>query len=248
MTRPASLWQIPAAPVSLPLDTVHVWRADLDVAPETLRSLQDTLSTDEQVRAAKFCASIDRNRYAAGRGILRALLAQYLGTPAGTLQFCLNPHGKPSLMPAGEIQSLRFNVSHSRGLALFAFAFRRDVGVDVEYLRAFDRMDRLAEQYFSAQEITALRALPISDRIEAFFRCWTRKEAYIKARGRGLSISLASFTVSLAPEELSNLPITSEEDPEAGRWSVRGLNAGSGYAGAVVAEGADWSPVLWQWT
>jgi 4'-phosphopantetheinyl transferase len=121
------------------------------------------------------------------------------------------------------------------------------VGVDLEYVRPSLTDDRLAERFFSAQEVTALRALPESAQTEAFFNCWTRKEAYIKARGRGLSISLASFAVSLAPAQLTNLPITGNDGPEAGRWSLRALAPGQGYVAAIAAEGADWSLALWQW-
>jgi 4'-phosphopantetheinyl transferase len=163
------------------------------------------------------------------------------------LRFCCNAHGKPALVPGSWAEDLRFNLSHSYGLALFAFAPHRDVGVDVEYVRPSLTDDRLAERFFSTQEVTALRALPESAQAEAFFHCWTRKEAYIKARGGGLSIGLASFAVSLAPGHLTNLPITGHGGPEAGRWSLRALVPGRGYVACLAAEGADWSPALWQW-
>jgi 4'-phosphopantetheinyl transferase len=121
------------------------------------------------------------------------------------------------------------------------------VGVDLEYVRPSLTDDRLAERFFSAQEVAALRALPASAQTEAFFHCWTRKEAYIKARGGGLSIGLASFAVSLAPIQLTNLPITGNDGPEAGRWSLRPLPPSGGYVAAIAAEGADWSLALWQW-
>jgi 4'-phosphopantetheinyl transferase len=224
---------------------VHVWRAGLDV--EALRHFEETLSPDEQARAERFHASVDRAHYLAARGTLRAILAQYLGTPAAALRFCANAQGKPALLPSGGIEDLRFNVSHSHGLALFAFALRREVGVDLEEVRPSGKENKLAERFFSPQEVAALRALPASSQAEAFFHCWTRKEAYVKARGTGLSIDLSSFAVSLAPGELINLPVSSASDPEAARWSIRALSPGSGYAGAVAAEGADWAPRLWQW-
>jgi len=240
-------WQTTPEPVTLPPDEVHVWRADLDVGTVALLRLQETLSADEQARAERFYSRADRARYIAGRGILRALLARYLRTRAGDLRFCCNAHGKPALVPGSGTEDLRFNLSHSHRLALFAFALRREVGVDLEYVRPSLPDDRLAERFFSPQEVTRLRALPESARAEAFFHCWTRKEAYIKARGEGLGIGLASFTVSLAPGQLTNLLITSDDGLEAGKWSLRALAPGGGYVAAVAAEGKDWSLALWQW-
>ena len=163
------------------------------------------------------------------------------------MRFCRQPRGKPALAPGSGGEGLRFNLSHSESLALFAFALRREVGVDLEYVRPSLTNDRLAERFFSPQEVTVLRALPESARTEAFYHCWTRKEAYIKARGGGLSIALASFTVSLAPGQLTNLPITSNDCPEAGRWSLRALTPGDCYVAAIAAEGEDWSLAFWQW-
>lgn len=183
-------------------DEVHVWRADLDIGPGALLRLRETLSADERARAERFYSPVERARYIAGRGILRALLARYLRTPAGDLRVCCNAHGKPALLPGSGAEDWRFNLSHSDRLALFAFALRRQVGVDLEYVRPSPADDRLAERIFSAQEVSALRALPERAQTEAFFHCWTRKEAYIKARGGGLSIGLSSFAVSLAPRPI----------------------------------------------
>jgi 4'-phosphopantetheinyl transferase len=163
------------------------------------------------------------------------------------LRFCCNAQGKPALAPGSGTEDLRFNLSHSQKLALFAFAFRREVGVDLEYVRPSVPDDRLAERFFSPQEVTRLRALPESARTEAFFHCWTRKEAYLKARGEGLGIGLDSFAVSLAPGQLTDLLIASDDSPEAGRWSLRALAPGDGYVAAIAAEGKDWSLALWQW-
>ncbi|MGO8816582.1 MAG: 4'-phosphopantetheinyl transferase family protein [Terriglobia bacterium] len=240
-------WQKAPKRATLGAGEVHVWRANLAVDPAALQALRGTLSGDEGARAERFYASADRDYYVAGRGILRALLAQYLETPAEALRFCTNAHGKPALPPSSGSLDLRFNLSHSDGHALFAFALGREVGVDLEYIhRSLPDRD-LAERYFSPPEVAALRALPKSEQAEGFFHFWTRKEAYIKARGGGLSISLASFTVSLAPGGLDHLPITGHDDPDASRWTLRGIALGNGFIGAVAAEGADWSLVQWQW-
>jgi 4'-phosphopantetheinyl transferase len=183
----------------------------------------------------------------AGRGILREILARYLGTPSSDFRFCQNAHGKPALSPGSGLVDLRFNISHSHGLALFAFTLGREVGVDVEYILPSRSEGRLAERFFSPREVVALRSLPDSAQPEAFFHCWTRKEAYIKARGGGLSISLASFTVPIDSNLCTHLPITAHDGPEAGRWWLRPLAPGEGFVGAVAVEGADWSLGLWQW-
>jgi len=243
-----AMWQRTAGAAVPSTHEVHVWRTGLGVEAATLQDFEETLSPEEHARAERFHSSVDRARYIGGRGILRAILAQYLGTRAGDLRFCSNAHGKLALRPGGGIEDLRFNISHSHGLALFAFALRREVGVDLEQVRPSGKEEGLAERFFSTEEIAALRALPASAQAEGFFHCWTRKEAYIKARGTGLSIDLSSFSVSLVPGELITLPVSSHSDPEAARWSIRVLAPGSGYVGAIAAEGADWAPRLWQWT
>jgi len=214
---PESAWRTAPAPLLLHPREVHVWRAGLDLNPEALGPLQQTLSSDEQARAARFHFPADRSRYAAARGILRTLMARYLGTSAERLQFIYNAHGKPILAPGGGTGDLRFNLSHSRGLALFAFAAERDVGIDLEYIRPSLTDTQVAERFFSTREVADLRALPEDVQTEAFFRCWT------------------------------HLPITGDDDPEAGGWSLRALDPGGGYVAAVAAKGADWSPALWQW-
>jgi 4'-phosphopantetheinyl transferase len=242
------MWQIAVQPISLRCQEVHVWRAALDVEPAALRTFEDSLSEEEQARAARFHSVLHAHHFKAGRGILRALLARYIGVPARHLRFSTNTHGKPSLLLTPGMADLRFNVSHSHGMALFAFALGREVGVDVEKVRPAGNEDRLAERFFSPREVAALRALPAGAQTEGFFHCWTRKEAYVKARGEGLSINLASFYVPLAAGELTALSISSNDDPEAARWSLRELAPGNGYVGAVASEGTDWSLHLWQWT
>ena len=240
-------WQTVPRSLALQANEVHVWRAGLDVDPVTLGLCRDTLSTEELARAERFHSAVHKDHYTAGRGILRSLLARYLGVPARDLRFCVNAHGKPALDVGSRPTDLHFNLSHSHGLALFAFTSCGEVGVDVEYVRPSLREMDLAERFFSPQEVAALRTLSQSSQREMFFQCWTRKEAYIKARGAGLSISLASFTVSLAPDTLTPLPIMGHDGPEAGQWWLRPLAPGEGYVGAVAAEEADWALTLWQY-
>jgi 4'-phosphopantetheinyl transferase len=248
MTTANPLWQNARDPIHLRPDEVHVWRVDLDADSAALRRSCDILSADEQARSEQFYSLQDRGRYIIARGSLRAILARYLGTPARDLRFLSNAHGKPALEPGSSPADLRFNVSHSHQLALLAFARCREVGIDVEYVLPYRADARMAARFFAPQEVAALRALPETARTEAFFRCWTRKEAYVKARGQGLSLPLNSFTVSLAPCPTTDLLTIGGDSRQAARWSLRALAPGEGYIAAVAAEGKDWSLILWQGT
>jgi 4'-phosphopantetheinyl transferase len=222
---------------------VHVWCASLNLPAWQTERLRQTLSTDEQRRASRFAFKKDRDHFVAARGILRAILGQYLDEAPDRLRFRYNPFGRPAL--AGDADGLRFNVSHSHGLALFAVTRGRSIGVDVECIRPDVTYEQLARQFFSRREVAALLALPENLRREAFFNCWTRKEAYIKARGEGLSIPLQQFDVSLVPGEPAVL--LSTEGDEADRWSLRELDTGQDYAAALAVEGHGWRLRCWQW-
>ena len=233
---------------------VHVWWAALDLDTQRVAHLADSLSPDERARAERFHFDRDRVRFIAARGVLRALLGGYLGVSPPALAFEYGPHGKPALAasstgaPAAALAAeVRFNVSHSTGVALYALARGRDVGVDVEGLRGDFATDEIADRFFSPAERMALRALPAEARCAAFFACWTRKEAYIKARGVGLSLALDAFDVSLAPGEPAALLATRDDPAARDHWSLRALDPGPGLAGAVVAEGRDWALRCWSW-
>lgn len=175
------------------------------------------LSADERERAARFHFLKDREHFIAARGLLRLLLSRYLDLPPQQLSFSYSPYGKPALAGERDCTSLRFNVSHSHGVALYAFTLEREVGVDVEYIRQDVVGESIAEHFFSAQEVTSLRALPAGVQPQAFFNCWTRKEAFIKARGEGLSFPLDQFDVSLVPGEATALISTRNDPQEAAR-------------------------------
>ena len=248
MTHRDDLWPAPQQPVKLTTGEVHVWRRKLDETPANVTRLLATLADDEKSRAERFHFQRDRDRFVVSRGTLRSILGCYLDMAPAALRFSYSDHGKPAL--AGEHQSeLRFNVSHSHELALFAIGETRELGVDLEWVRADVADEKIAERFFSAEEIRVLRSLPREIQSEAFFNCWTRKEAYIKALGDGLSMPLSRFVVSLAPGEPPALLSAngSQEDPEVSRWSLRELHPGIGYKGAVIAEGDDWELNCWEW-
>ena len=148
---------------------------------------------------------------------------------------------------ASDAARLRFNLSHSRGLALYAVALDREVGVDVEFVRDDFAVEEIATSFFSPGEVAALKALPACSRVEGFFNCWARKEAYVKARGEGLSIPLAHFEVSLAPGGRAALLSVLDNRREDLRWSLRGLTPGAGYAAAVAVEGRGLRLACWEW-
>jgi 4'-phosphopantetheinyl transferase len=223
---------------------VHVWRVPLERTALELRQLRGTLSTDETVRADRFYFQRDRDAFVAARGTLRQLLGRYLGRSPGDVAFDYGPYGKPNLIHDSSAAPIpipiQFNVSHSHGLALMAFSLQRRLGVDVESIRPEIASDEIAARYFSPREVAELRSLPPAMRSEGFFLCWTRKEAYVKAIGDGLQISLNSFHVGLTPSEPERL-----ESSDSQRWTLRSLRPGAGFAAAIVAEGKDWELRCW---
>lgn len=223
------VWSSPPELPSLQTDEVHVWRLTLDHPLEQFLSL---LHADEVERANRFHFERDRKHFVIARGFLRVLLGRYLTADPKGLTFSYGAYGKPSL----EIETpLRFNMSHSHGVALYALTEGRDIGVDVEFVRADFTTDDIARRYFSPFEANSLCGLPSEDRVDAFFRCWTRKEAYLKATGRGLSQALDGFDVTLRPGESAALLRT--EDGAHERWTLSDIAVGEGYAGAVAVEG-----------
>jgi 4'-phosphopantetheinyl transferase len=217
---------------------VLVWRTTPDVDDSILTKHRSVLSRDEEARAERFYFAADRRRATVGRGCLRLLLARTLMLPACRLSFAYDDFGKPSLK--GKPRGLEFNVSHSGNVILIAMARQRPVGVDVERIRTnFDPIE-IAKNFFSAREQQILASLIGAAQYEAFFACWTRKEAYLKAKGVGLSLPLDQFDVSLLPCEEPKLLATRPDAREAKHWSLRALDFSRDYAAAVVAAGSDW--------
>ncbi len=236
----ATNWSPPPAVPRLGDNDVHLWRAFLDRGD--FRDAETVLGEDERLRASRFVFPRDRNRFIAARDILRAILGRYTGRSAAAMEFQYEPEGKPRLRLHESDPPIRFNVSHSQDLAVYALTRRREIGVDVEAIRSNIPVAQLAEQVFSATELAELRALPCERQEEAFFLCWTRKEAYVKARGAGLGMPLDSFSVSLTPEQPEVLT-----GADSARWTFRSFRPADGYAGAIVAEGKDWRLQLWDW-
>src|SRR5439155_22463572 len=196
MSAPVSLWCSPPEILEVTCNEVHVWRATLDLPRSRVQSLEQTLAADERTRAEQFHFQKDRMHFIVARGLLRAILGRYLATNPCTLRFCYSQYGKPTLArEAGSDASLCFNVTHSHGLALYAITRNRALGIDLEHIRMDVAYEPIAEHFFSPYEVRMLRTVPPHLRSAAFFSCWTRKEAYLKARGLGLSLPLSQFDV-----------------------------------------------------
>src|SRR5690348_3860554 len=235
-------WCEPPEALSLATGEIHVWRLELDQPERVLTRFRRTLDADELARAGRFHFEKHRRHVVAGRGWLRYVLARYLEARPEKLRFKYGPFGKPALVH----DELRFNMSHSNGVALLAVAEDRELGVDVEHVRADFASEEIARRFFSPVEVAAFNALQQEEQVTAFFRCWTRKEAYIKAIGRGLSEPLDAFDVTLAPGEAATLLRASGQD--VSRWLMFDLDAGEGYAGALLVEAPVSQIRLWHIT
>lgn len=214
-------------------DGIHVWHAALDRDEAAMGQLAATLSPDEKARAERFRFAKDRNHFTVARGLLRELLGAYLQQPPASLEFSYGQHGKPALAGRHASTGLGFNLSHSFGMAVFAFAQGRNLGIDVERVDPESTGEDIARRFFSPHEVSDLRSLPPEVRPEAFFRCWTCKEAYIKALGTGLHTPLDSFSVSLLPDQSAQFLGGVDS-----RWHMAAFHPAEGYAAAVVYDGA----------
>jgi 4'-phosphopantetheinyl transferase len=241
------LWSPAPNDLTLADHEVHVWRSQLELPSPQEQRLRGILTDDELDRARRFYFEIDRQRFIAARGTLRSILSRYIPTSPGHLRFYYNQYGKPSLAPEFSSTLLNFNLSHSGSMALFAITRNMEIGVDVEHVRSDFEYEEIAKRFFSVNEVAALRTIPTEKKLEAFYNCWTRKEAYIKAHGKGLSLPLDSFDVSFAPGEPPMLLTTRDEPQEHTLWTFLDLKPGIGYAGAVAVKGIGCRFSYWEW-
>ncbi|MBS1250202.1 MAG: 4'-phosphopantetheinyl transferase Sfp [Chloroflexi bacterium] len=210
---------------------IYLWTMSLRVTERRFRELRDTLSPEELARAARYRFPAPARRFTVARGRLRELLGRYLEIPPAEVKLETNQWGKPRLAGSG---NLHFNLAHSEDLAIYAFAQKRPLGVDIEKVRPLENFDGMVARSFSPAEQEALRALPPEKRLTAFFATWTRKEAYMKARGLGFHLSPQAFDVTVSPtappQILNDLqsPVTPVD------WTCHDLEVGEGFVGAVV--------------
>jgi 4'-phosphopantetheinyl transferase len=220
---------------------LHVWWIKLPSERDDLSVLESALSHDERNHANRFRSPVQKNEFIAARAALRDILAGYVGVPPGRLSFHYGSFGKPALSPMFGPCGIKFNMSHSFGMALLAVA-NAEVGVDIERIDPALAEEQLADRLFSVPEISSLRCLPLAMQPEAFFNCWTRKEAYLKAVGLGLCGALDSFDVSVAPDASTVIL------HEGAAWLIQGMVLGPDYIGAVAVEGTTWSIRVLNWS
>jgi 4'-phosphopantetheinyl transferase len=223
---------------------VDVWRLSLDAAqlPGELSLLLEeqgqALSPDELARASRFHFDRDRVRYARCRTALRLLLARYLNVAPPQIRFTYTPAGKPEVAPDQNSRQLRFNVSHSHDMALIAVGVQDDLGVDIEKIRPGVKAAELSERFFSRSERAALHSLPEAMRASAFYSCWARKEAFLKAIGQGLGFPLEDFSVSVHPEGQPRIEEVKGDPDAQHQWSLVDLDADPQFRSAVAIKRA----------
>jgi 4'-phosphopantetheinyl transferase len=222
--------------LELPVGCVHVWQLELKELTETIPGTQ-ILSPDELARANRFRFEKDRSRFVRCRSVLRILLGRYLQTPPNEISFAYHCNGKPDLAVEHNQVCLRFNVSHSASVALLAFAVGHAVGVDIEQVRGDLEVSTLIQRFFSAREREELLALPDELQILAFFACWTRKEAVIKATGHGLALPLTAFSVTTHPDVDPQLEEFGGDVNPTKHWFLTDLSAPTGYRAALAVQG-----------
>ncbi len=216
---------------------VHIWRVDLTLQEDQLQDYRKLLSADENERADRFYSDRDRRRFIAARRAMRAILSEYLSVLPQEVAYSYAANGKPELAPCLRESGIKFNLSHSNELALIAVAQGLCVGVDLEFIDPELAIDEMSSAFFSPREASMLRALPSERRREAFFKCWTRKEAYIKALGKGLSLSLDSFDVAFGTGASAVLLRAEVFTEELSRWSIYDISVSDRYPAALAVEG-----------
>ena len=235
-------WASAENPSRLTNNELRVFRSPLEWSSQKLEELTGTLSAEELQRAERFVFRRDRDRFVAGRGVLRQILQSLMGVPARELQLSAGQFGKPHLALEFHECPLRFNLTHSHGLALYAFSVQREVGIDLERIVPGHEAIQDVTQYFSIAERQRIENASGSARTELFYRCWVMKEAYVKARGEGLQIPLSSFDL---PENWADLE--GEYTSLSESWTILPFTPGLGYTAAVVAETGTTETTFWEW-
>jgi 4'-phosphopantetheinyl transferase len=210
---------------------VHVWPVPTESTDDVISRFRQVLTQDETERAARFRFEHLQRSYILSRGALRVILGSYLDIDPAAIQITYTPRGKPRL--ALPLQ-MDFNASHSGGLALLGFTRNCEIGLDIELIRTISDMEQIADRFFCAEEARELNSLPTAERQRAFFLCWTRKEAYIKATGEGLSTPLDAFRVTLQPGGEARFIHIARDTSAAEAWTLHHLEPASNYVAALA--------------
>ncbi len=241
------VWNIPPKKINLPSGHIHIWRAWLTQPTPVIHGMAELLSDDEKARAQRLKFERDRLKFIIGRGVLRQILSRYLPVQAEEILFTYGPQGKPALA-ARQAQTVQFNLAHSRNLAIYAVARQQSVGVDVEYIRRLEDMAQMAARFFSPRENAAFQMLPEKDKPAGFFNCWTRKEAWLKACGDGLTRPLDQFDVTLTPGDPAQLLTVRNAPTEAARWQLQAFQPAPNYVAALAMKDAALQMDYWQFS
>ncbi len=247
-TKHDGSWHTPIEEMTISPNTVHIWKVKLTPQENQLSALQNLLSPDERHRAQRMKFQQHRNAFIAAHSALRLLLGRYLNVAASSIKFCQEAQGKPSLLMPSPTPHLLFNLSHSPHCALYAFALEREVGIDLEYKHRTMNCQSLIERVCSEQEKAVIAKLEPDEQQQIFLACWTRKEAYLKATGKGISFPLHAITVSLSPTAPASLLKVETDAQEPQRWAMQEILVDADHVGALVVEGHNWNSVYWEWS
>jgi len=239
-------WPVPqTAKPALSQNEIHLWCAHLEEFLAAEPEFWKALSYDERSRAQSFQFHKDRDAFVIQWGLLRHLLSRYLPVSPAEHKFAYRLHGKPELVATPGTARLHFNISHSGSMALYALTRAVEVGVDIEHIRPMPDLDSIALNFFAPHETATLRALPAGQRLEAFFNCWTRKEAILKATGQGISEGVDGVEVTLVPGELAHVLRVRRNSRAALDWSLHALQPADGYAAALAYLGRGFPLQCW---
>lgn len=210
---------------------IHIWTFPINATDDVVARLQRVLDAEEVQRAARFRFNHPRESFVVAHGVLRYLLGRYLKAHPSEVRFVYGSKGKPALALQSNIE---FNLTHSGGLAVIALTLDREIGVDVEQIRSMPDREGIANRFFCVEEASEILALPQAERERAFYCCWTRKEAYIKAIGDGLSTPLDEFRVTVQPDALARFVHIAHDAGAAVAWMLHDLRLDPGYAAALA--------------
>jgi 4'-phosphopantetheinyl transferase len=247
MTQLNFLWQGLDIVPKLLTHQVHLWCASLEQSSDKVCQLAQTLSADESARANRFRFRQHQENFVVSRGFLRQILSRYLNLEATELQFFYNKNGKPFLANTLTENRLSFNLSHSGKVVLYAMVWNDEIGIDVEEIKFIPEFEGLIKNFFADEEKETILSLEPNQRLQAFFHGWTRKEAYLKAVGTGLSLSPADIQVSLESTKEAKLLKISGDSQIALKWCLKSLAPAEGYVGAIAIPNQQWHFEYHQW-
>ncbi|MBT7950488.1 MAG: 4'-phosphopantetheinyl transferase superfamily protein [Gammaproteobacteria bacterium] len=240
------MWDSPPEGLKLDANYIDVWRTRIDLPEEEVKRYALTLSEEERERAARFTFPDKYEEYVVSRGLLRRALAHVLKQAATDFQFEYTDSKKPYLSKKYGGQSISFNISHSHGQALVAISLQRNIGVDIEKIRTDVEYEKLASRFFSEAEHKQLMQLPQDERARSFFAIWTRKEAFVKAIGKGIAFGLSEFDVNVEPQEPPLMLVTRWNPQDVSSWLMATIDSDPDYMATLATDGGDFQLRCWQ--